>query len=58
MLDARAAVDTSSRAAVAGSFIRRSLALGGLLAFAWAGSAGAATALDWRFYDFFNVPPG
>jgi hypothetical protein len=36
----------------------RSLALGGLLAFAWAGFASAATTIDWRFYDFFNVPPG
>ena len=44
--------------AVGASSIRRSLALGGLLAFAWAGFAGAATTIDWRFYDFFNVPPG
>ncbi len=34
------------------------LGLCGLLAFAIANSAGAATSLDWRFYDFFNVPPG
>ena len=29
----------------------------GLLLFATAGSAGAATTIDWRFYDFFNVVP-
>ncbi len=36
----------------------RSLGLGGLLALALVGSAGAATTIDWRFYDFFDVPPG
>jgi len=35
----------------------RALAVFGLLLFATAGSAGAATTLDWRFYDFFNVFP-
>jgi len=35
----------------------RALAVFGLLLFATAGSAGAATTLDWRFYDFFNVAP-
>jgi hypothetical protein len=44
--------------AVGAGSLRRSLVLGGLLAFAWVGPAGAATTLDWRFYDFFNVPPG
>jgi hypothetical protein len=58
MPDARLAMDTSIRAAVRAGSIRRGLALGGLLAFAWAGSAGGATTLDWRFYDFFDVPPG
>jgi hypothetical protein len=36
----------------------RGLGLGGLLAFALVGSAHAATTINWRFYDFFNVPPG
>ncbi len=35
----------------------RALVLLGLLLFATAGSAGAATTIDWRFYDFFNVVP-
>ncbi len=58
MPDAQQAMDASIRTAVGASSIRRSLALGGLLAFAWAGSAGAATTLDWRFFDFFSPPPG
>ena len=42
--------------------LRKQLLLGslvvvGLLLFAMAGSAGAATTIDWRFYDFFNVAP-
>ena len=45
---------TSTRARSLG----RGLALGGLLAVGWASAGGAATTLDWRFYDFFNVPPG
>ena len=58
MPEARTAMELSIRTVVGARSIRRSLALGGLLAFAWAGSAGAATTLDWRFDDFFDVPPG
>ena len=34
------------------------LILVGLLSLALGGPAGAATTIDWRFYDFFNVAPG
>jgi hypothetical protein len=33
------------------------LAVFSLVLFAMTGSAGAATTIDWRFYDFFNVEP-
>jgi hypothetical protein len=36
----------------------RALCIGVLLAIAPVNSASAATSIDWRFYDFFNVPPG
>jgi hypothetical protein len=44
--------------AILTSSLLRGLGIGGLLLFAVVGSAGAATTIDWRFYDFFNVPPG
>jgi len=37
---------------------RCSLILVALLSLAFVGSARAATSIDWRFYDFFDVPPG